>query len=115
MQKIFNFTFSCLIIINLLLLIFITPFVFFEYDSVPVKEGASSIASIFMVAAMIFFSFKAYYHGIEMDDTWLRTHRGRMSPGDKEFFAFFSKPIAFALILFVSFIHALALKEILLR
>ena len=114
MRQIFNFTFSCLVIINLLILIFITPFVFFEYDSVPVRKGASLFLSVFLIAGLIYSSFRAYYYGLDVNLNIEQAikHGGRISPGDKEFFAFFSKPIAFLLILFATIMQVLILKEI---
>lgn len=76
------------------------------------KEGASSITGLFIVAVLIFSSFRAYYYGIDIEESRPIRYGGRVSPGDKEFFAFFSKPIAIVLILITSLIHILALKEI---
>lgn len=105
-------------IINVLFFIFLLPALILEFLSM--KNFMAFIFVLSFVIAFVFaiayFSYWAFYRGIEMDDMEGRlTRYGPMSGGDKEFFELMSKPFAYLMQFFLLIIHITMFKDLYLK
>lgn len=95
-----NVLFSYLFVGNILLFLLWLPAVVYQFN--PNKIGLLLI--VLLLICYSIFSYGAFYRGIDIPDQEGRMARfHRLSSGDKEFFSYFSKPIAILvqIILFV--------------
>lgn len=104
-------------IANILLFLFLTPAIIYTAfaEGPMTKSSRGWIIAIGMILSFLFFSFRFFYRGIEIDEGHTFRYRGRagrISEGDKEFFSLMSKPFAFIMQLMVLFIHAVIFKDI---
>lgn len=105
-------------IINVLFFIFLLPALVISLFSI--EDFMVFIFVLSFVIAFIFgiayFSYWAFYRGIEMDDMEGRlTRYGPMSGGDKEFFELMSKPFAYIMQFFLLVIHITIFKDLYLK
>jgi hypothetical protein len=102
-----NFIFSVLVILNIIVFLLVLPAFIYQvsHDKLSHKEASSLSVFLIVMVIYLFYSYMAYYRGINLPDLEGRPSvYGLMSGGDKEFFAFFSKPIAYLLQFFIMFL-----------
>lgn len=93
-----RFIFSCSLILNAILFVLVLPaFIYACYSrSLPSKELFRTFIVLVFCLVLILNSFSAFYKGIDTSSMEGRmTRYGIITDANKEFFAFFSKPIAF--------------------
>lgn len=110
-----NFIFSCLVVVNVILFLFVVPGLIYllrthHFEN---KKFYTYFFMPFILIFITFFSYKSFYEGINLPDMEGRpTRYGPMSGGDKELFSLFSKPIAFMMQFFSIFMQFLLLIAI---
>lgn len=114
-SNLLNFTFSSMVIINCILFLIFVPALILvpQASAIPSPKNYVLLFGVIILGVSLFGSYKAYYQGIHIDDLEGRiTRYGPISAGDKEFFLFMSKPIAFLIQLLALLFQFFMLKEI---
>ena len=110
-----NFIFSSLVVLNAFIFLFVLPAFIYRHNTRPFTNNEYYRYGVALIIFIIFMivSFHAFYRGIDLEDMeGRRTRYGVLSGGDKEIFAFLSKPIAFGIQIISVLVQILILVEL---